>query len=259
MRSGRYGGGVDGHESDVELATRLAVQAGELLVQLRIDAGPDPDPWELGDAGDARANVFLLEQLRALRPGDYVLSEEAADPVERLDADRVWIVDPLDGTREYRVGRHDWAVHVALWERHQGLTAAAVSLPALNEIRTTAAPMAIASRHSGPVVLVSRSRRPWEADLVAAALNGVVDMLGSAGAKAMAVVSGRADVYLAPGGLWEWDAAAPVAVARAAGLDVSNGKGEPLPWNREVPWVDGLVICRPQYREAVFEALAAAR
>ena len=249
---------MDGHESDVELATRLAVEAGRLLVRLRADAGSDRDPWELGDEGDARANIFLLEQLRSHRPGDFVLSEEAADPVERLDADRVWIIDPLDGTREYRSGRHDWAVHVALWERDRGLTAAAVSLPALSEVRSTMVPGAIASRGGGPVVLVSRSRRPWEADLVAAALHGVVDTLGSAGAKAMAVVSGRADVYLVPGGLWEWDAAAPVAVARAAGLDVSNGVGGPLPWNREVPWVDGLVISRPQYTATVFEALAAA-
>ena len=243
-------------ETDVELATRLAVEAGALLNDLRTAAGPDADPWELGDRGDSAANVFLLEQLRNLRPGDFVLSEEAADPVERLGADRVWIVDPLDGTREFRAGRHDWAVHVALWERDLGLTAAAVSLPALGEVRSTAEPGLRTSHNTGPVVLVSRSRRPWEADLVAAALHGVVDTLGSAGAKAMAIVSGRADVYLCPGGLWEWDAAAPVGVARAAGLDVSDGLGRPLPWNREVPWVDGLVISRPELTATVFEVLA---
>jgi 3'(2'), 5'-bisphosphate nucleotidase len=244
-------------ESDVDLATRLAVEAGDLLNALRTSAGPDADPWELGDQGDSAANIFLLEQLRHHRPTDFVLSEEAADPVERLAGDRVWIVDPLDGTREYRAGRHDWAVHVALWERGRGLTAAAVSLPALGEVRSTGAPGVRSTRNAGPVVLVSRSRRPWEADLVAAALHGVVDTLGSAGAKAMAVVSGRADVYLAPGGLWEWDAAAPVAVAAAAGLDVTDGLGRPLPWNREVPWVDGLVICRPEFTATVFETLAA--
>jgi 3'(2'), 5'-bisphosphate nucleotidase len=187
-----------------------------------------------------------------------VLSEESPDQLKRVQADRVWILDPLDGTREYRTMRHDWAVHVALWTRGRGLTAGAVSLPSLNEVRTTLDAGPPRTVPPSPVVLVSRSRRPWVADLVAAELGGVVDSMGSAGAKAMAVVAGQADVYLNPGGLWEWDAAAPAAVAEAAGFVVRGAHGQELTFNHEHPWVDGYIVCRADLADTVFDVLAAA-
>ncbi len=268
-------------ESDVELARRLAIEAGKLLLDLRVRVGRPGsaagsprsllddtgrlDEWDLGDAGDAEANKFLLNELRMARPDDFVLSEEAPDPRQRLDSDRVWIIDPLDGTREYRTHRHDWAVHVALWERGNELIAGAVSMPEFDDVRTTADPGFGRSLGTfgiepdkAPVVLVSRSRRPWVADLVAAEIGGVVDQMGSAGAKTMAVITGQAHVYLNPGGLWEWDAAAPAAVALAAGCDVRDVSGNPLTFNHEHPWVDGFIVSRPEFTETIFDVLRSA-
>jgi 3'(2'), 5'-bisphosphate nucleotidase len=255
-----------GSESDVELARRLAVEAGKLLLELRIRVGRKLDEWDLGDEGDAEANKYLLNELRIARPDDVVLSEESPDQSTRLKSDRVWIIDPLDGTREYRTHRHDWAVHIALWERgHEAgaeLIAGAVSLPEFDEVRTTADPgfgRALGSTEmepiKAPVVLVSRSRRPWVADLVAAEIGGVVDQMGSAGAKAMAVVTGQAHIYLNPGGLWEWDAAAPAAVALAAGCDVRDVNGNPLTFNHAHPWVDGFIVSRPEFTDTIFDVL----
>jgi 3'(2'), 5'-bisphosphate nucleotidase len=243
-------------EDDVALASRLAVEAGALLLDLRERRHRHLDEWDLGDEGDFAANQFLLRELGKHRPDDIVLSEEAPDQQRRLDCDRVWIIDPLDGTREYRTMRHDWAVHVALWTRKEGLTAGAVSLPPLNEVRTTINAGQRRVAPPSPVVLVSRSRRPWVADLVAAEIGGVVDSLGSAGAKTMAVVSGQADVYLNPGGLWEWDAAAPAAVAEAAGFVVRGAYGQELTYNNSHPWVDGFVVCRADLADTVFKVLA---
>ncbi len=250
-------------ETDVELATRLAVEAGALLLETRTKLGKRYDEWDLGDEGDSVANRFLLHELRLARPTDIVLSEEAPDDRDRLLSDRVWIIDPLDGTREYRTHRHDWAVHIALWERGVGLTAAAVSMPEFDEVRNTAEPgfdrplgaPSPAPSDKAPVVLVSRSRRPWVADLVAARIGGVVDQLGSAGAKTLAVVTGQAHVYLNPGGLWEWDAAAPAAVAEAAGCDVRDVNGNRLTYNNAHPWVDGFIVSRPQHTDAIFDVL----
>jgi 3'(2'), 5'-bisphosphate nucleotidase len=258
-------------ESDVELASRLAVQAGVLLRQLRIRLGRGYDEWDLGDEGDAEANKFLLKELAAARPDDLVLSEESPDSRQRLRADRVWIIDPLDGTKEYRTQRHDWAVHVALWERSAGhgaagvgaLTAGAVSMPEFDEVRTSAEPglnRRLGAAHVegaplSPVVLVSRSRRPWVADLIASEINGVVDQMGSAGAKTLAVVTGQASMYLNPGGMWEWDAAAPAAVALAAGLDVRDVNGEPLTFNHPHPWVEGFIVSRPEFTDTIFDIM----
>ncbi len=253
-------------ETDVELATRLAVEAGALLLETRAKLGKHYDEWDLGDEGDLVANRFLLHELRVARPADIVLSEEAPDDRDRLSSDRVWIIDPLDGTREYRTHRHDWAVHVALWQRGVGLSAAAVSLPEFDEVRSTAdpgfdrllgAPAAVRS-DKAPVVLVSRSRRPWVADLVAARIGGVVDQLGSAGAKTLAVITGQAHVYLNPGGLWEWDAAAPAAVAEAAGCDVRDVYGNRLTYNNAHPWVDGFIVSRPEHTDTIFDVLRTA-
>jgi 3'(2'), 5'-bisphosphate nucleotidase len=257
------------NESDVELARRLAVEAGKLLLDLRVSVGGRLDEWDLGDEGDAEANKYLLHELREARPNDSVLSEESPDQSSRLKADRVWILDPLDGTREYRTHRHDWAVHVALWERghdagHE-LIAGAVSMPEFDEVRTTAEPGSGRTLGStemepikAPVVLVSRSRRPWVADLVAAEIGGVVDQMGSAGAKTLAVVTGQAHIYLNPGGLWEWDAAAPTAVALAAGCDVRDVHGNPLTFNHAHPWVDGFIVSRPEFTDIIFDVLRSA-
>jgi 3'(2'), 5'-bisphosphate nucleotidase len=250
-------------ESDEELATRIAAEAGVLLLDLRARLGRRLDEWDLGDEGDAAANKMLLQALQDARPDDQVLSEEAPDQRHRLKADRVWIIDPLDGTREYRTHRHDWAVHVALWVRGEGLTVGAVAMPEFNEVRSTASPgynraygaTEIVPPTKAPVVLVSRSRRPWIADLVAAELGGVVDQLGSAGAKTLAVVTGQANVYLNPGGLWEWDAAAPAAVALAAGCDVTDAWGNPLTFNHDHPWVDGFIVSRPECTAKVLHVL----
>jgi len=203
-----------------------------------------------------------MTELRAAVPGDVVLSEESpearssADP-ERVAAERVWIVDPLDGTREYGDRRRgDWAVHVALVEDHQP-TAAAVALPAQKLLLATDPPPApLPDAPIGPRIAVSRSRPPaWAKDL-AEGLNGTLVPMGSAGAKAMMVVLGAADVYAHSGGQWEWDSAAPVGVARAAGLHTSRIDGSPLEYNTGVPYLPDLVICRPELAAVTLHLLA---
>ena len=202
--------------TDSEIARDFATSAGQLLLKLRADRGFS-DPWKLRDAGDHDSNVHLLELFAEHRPDDIVLSEESADDSRRLAADRVWIIDPLDGTREYGMpGRPDWAVHVALWERSaNGITAAAVAQPALNAVYASDDGAATASESM--VFLVSDSRPPAFAAPVAEKLGGDLQPMGSAGAKAMAVLRGDADAYLHAGGQWEWDSAAPVGVVLAAG------------------------------------------
>jgi 3'(2'), 5'-bisphosphate nucleotidase len=252
---------------DGRLAAELAVQAGALLVGLRVSsAAGGLTGMEAGALGDERSNEAILAGLAAARPQDAVLSEESADDPRRLDAARVWIVDPLDGTREYGLdGRDDWAVHVALWERvaahdgRSGITAAAVALPALGTVMTTDAPPVVPARPdaSGPLrTVVSDSRPPaWLADL-ADVLPLAVHPMGSAGAKAMAVVGGEADVYVHSGGQYEWDSAAPVGVAVAAGLHASRLDGSPLVYNEERPYLPDLVICRPEAAGELLDALA---
>ena len=188
-------------------------------------------------------------------PTDRVLSEESADDRRRLDADRVWIVDPLDGTREFtEPGRNDWAVHVALWERDRGLTAGAVALPAVGIVLSTAEPPVLPPVGDRPWrVIVSRSRAPVVARRVAHALDADVVYLGSAGAKAMAVVLGHADAYVHSGGQYEWDSAAPAAVALAAGLHASRLDGSPLEYNQSSTWLPDLVVCRPELADQVLK------
>ncbi|KJK46046.1 MFS transporter [Lentzea aerocolonigenes] len=221
-------------ETDGELAARLATGTGRLLVRVRP-----------GD-GDRIAQEFLAAQLKEHRPHDAVLSEEAPDDRRRLTSERVWIIDPLDGSREYaEPGRTDWAVHVALW--HAGrLVAAAVALPALARTFGTDQPVALPAPHARPRIAISRTRPPAFAQRVADAVHGVLVPMGSAGAKAMAVVRGEADAYLHAGGMYEWDSAAPVAVARAAGLHASRVDGRPLEYNQPDPWLPDLLICRPE-------------
>jgi 3'(2'), 5'-bisphosphate nucleotidase len=238
---------------DVALAADAARAASDVLLRVRA-SGLTGAP--LGDAGDAAAQQAILELLTAERPDDVVFSEEAADDRRRLSADRVWIVDPLDGTREYGdPDRHDWAVHVALWSAGE-LTASAVALPALGEVYVTApAPTVPPASGGRPRIAVSRSRPPAEADVVADALGGDLVALGSAGYKTLAVVRGEVDAYVHAGGMYQWDSAAPVAVARAAGLAACRLDGSPLVYNDPDPWLPDLVVCRPELAGPILAAL----
>jgi 3'(2'), 5'-bisphosphate nucleotidase len=242
---------------DHRLAHDLAGEAGDLLLALRAGGG---DPDELRAAGDRRSHEFLASQLGELRPGDAVLSEEGRDNPARLTADRVWIVDPLDGTREFgEPGRADWAVHVALWERG-ALTAGAVALPAQGRVLSTAkppaAPPARAARQ--PVrVLVSRTRPPAFLTQLAERIELTLVPLGSAGAKAAAVITGDADAYLHSGGQYEWDSAAPVAVAQAAGLHASRLDGSPLAYNQPDPFLPDILICPAGLAATLLDCLRA--
>ena len=215
--------------------------------------------WHLGDEGDLQAHHLLVDLLAAAAPGDAVLSEEGRDDLRRLEHSRVWIVDPLDGTREYGEGRADWAVHVAL--AIDGVAVAgAVALPALGLTLTADPVPPPASPHTGgPRLVVSRTRPPAIAAEVAAALDGTLLPLGSAGAKAMAVVLGDADAYVHAGGQYEWDNAAPAAVAEAAGLHVSRIDGSPMRYNQADPWVPDVLICRPELAEASLAAIRGGR
>ena len=195
-----------------------------------------------------------MEALAAARPDDAVLSEEGADDPIRLRSQRVWIVDPLDGTREFsELDRDDWAVHVALWEDGE-LIAGAVALPAQGITLATPAVSPPPPAPSAPRIVVSRTRPPAVALQVRDALGGVLVEMGSAGAKVAAVIQGRADVYVHAGGQYEWDSAAPVAVARAAGLHTSRVDGSPLQYNRPDPLLPDVVVCRPELAEAVLAA-----
>ena len=245
--------------TDHDDAARYATEAGALLLELRTRGATDEwARWSLGDAGDVLANRLLLEVLAAEHANDRVLSEESADDPRRLEAERVWIIDPLDGTREFtEPGRSDWAVHVALWARGAGLIAGAVALPAQDRVLCTGAPSGIpAVVGRGLRVVVSRSRPPAAARRVAAALGAELVGMGSAGAKAMAVVDGKVDAYVHAGGQYEWDSAAPAAVAAASGFHVSRVDGTPLVYNRPDPWLPDFVVCRPELAEAVLEAAA---
>jgi 3'(2'), 5'-bisphosphate nucleotidase len=239
---------------DVEVARRAAQAAADVLLRLR-DAG-DLTGRPLGDAGDAAAQQAIVASLAADRPQDVVFSEEAVDDPRRLTADRVWIVDPLDGTREYgEPGRHDWAVHVALWSAGE-LTAAAVALPGLGEMLLTDPAPALPPRADGRVrVAVSRSRPPAEAAAVAALLDAELVPLGSAGYKTVAVARGEVDAYVHSGGQYQWDSAAPVAIARAAGLTTCRLDGSPLVYNDPDPWLPDLVVCRPELADRILGAV----
>jgi len=234
---------------DDQLARSLAAAAGLRLVALRethVGPGSDySDAAALRKAADLQSHEFLAAELASLRPADAVLSEEGADDRGRLSASRVWIIDPLDGTREYgEPGRSDWAVHVALWQDGQ-LTAGAVALPAAGVVLSTAEPPQ-PREDSGQVplrILVSRTRPPEFVQRLAGDLGAVLVPMGSAGAKAAAVMLGEADAYVHAGGQYEWDSAAPVAVAQAAGLHASRIDGGPLRYNQADPSVADILIC----------------
>jgi 3'(2'), 5'-bisphosphate nucleotidase len=241
---------------DHEQAAEIATEAGERLLEVRarLEAA-NTDPREVKDAGDQTAHDYIVAELAELFPDDAVLSEEGADDHARLSAERVWIVDPLDGTREFsEPGRGDWAVHVALVEAGQ-VIAAAVALPALGitftDVPPPEPPAPMGERP--PRLVVSRSRPPAITGPLQHALGAELVPLGSAGAKAMAVVVGEVDVYAHHGGQFEWDSAAPVGVAAAAGLHVSRLDGSPLEYNRPDPWLPDLLICRAELAGRVLE------
>lgn len=244
-------------ETDHQLATRLAEQAGLLLVTLREEMwARSAHPWQVMDNGDLAAHRFLMEELHKARPGDSVLSEEGSDDRTRVSADRVWIVDPLDGTNEYgEQGRPDWAVHVALWERGE-LTAGAVSLPAVGSVFSTDPPPAMEPYgREQPIIVTSRNRTPFLAIAIGRALGCNAIRLGSAGAKTMAVILGHADIYAHDGGMYQWDSAAPAAVAKAAGLHVSRIDGSPLKYNAADPWLPDFLVCRQELADDVLAAV----
>ena len=238
-------------ETDVALAIRLARQTGALLQALRDNSRLHDRA--LGDAGDRQANEFLLSELAMHRPHDAVLSEESHDDRKRLNASRVWIIDPLDGTREYREQRGDWAVHVALVDQGT-VIAAAVSQPCRDQVFSSiAAPTPELVKR---VIVVSRSRPPAKAQAIADALAATIEPLGSAGVKALAVVRGEALAYVHEGGLNEWDAAAPIGVALAHGLHVSDLVGRAIVFNQhDVVLNDGLIICRPECADTILRTL----
>jgi len=233
---------------DHVLARDLAVAAGQLLLDLR---GRGGDRDALRKSGDRLSHEFLAAELAARRPGDAVLSEEGVDDKARLAAQRVWIVDPLDGTREFgEDGRTDWAVHVALWERGGSglgrLTAGAVALPAQGRVLSTVSPPAPPGGAPTRLrLVVSRSRAPRLVRDVAGRLGAELVPCGSAGAKVATVITGETDAYLHAGGFYEWDTAAPVAVARAAGYHASRIDGAELAYNREDPLLPDILVCRP--------------
>ncbi|HEY5711631.1 MAG TPA: 3'(2'),5'-bisphosphate nucleotidase CysQ [Allosphingosinicella sp.] len=239
--------------SDEELAARLAEEAGRLLLELRGAAGGANG---LGIAGDKAANAWLIDSLAEARPDDAILSEESPDLLKRLQCERVWIIDPLDGTREYAEGRDDWAVHVAL--AIDGVPAiGAVAIPAHGRLfRSGRVRLPPAPDRVRPIMLVSRTRPPPETEAVADLLGADLVAMGSAGAKAMAVVAGEADIYLHSGGQHEWDNCAPAAVALAAGLHASRIDGSPLVYNQADTCMPDLLIARPEYAPAILSYCA---
>lgn len=245
--------------TDHELAARLATEAGALLLDVRQELA-EATAEERKAAGDKRSHDFLMAALADERPDDAVLSEEGVDDPVRLGAERVWIVDPLDGTREFsELGRTDWAVHVALWQRHGDggeLIAGAVALPAQDITLATPTVAGPPPAPAVPRIVVSRTRPPAVALEVREALGGMLVEMGSAGAKVASVVQGLSDVYVHAGGQYEWDSAAPVAVARAAGLHTSRIDGSTLRYNQRDSKLPDLIVCRPELADAVLAVTA---
>lgn len=244
------------NKHDDELAAELARTAGAVLLAVRTSGVFEGKP--LGKAGDQVSNAFLMRALAEHRPDDGVLSEESADSAARLAHERVWIIDPLDGTREYGEDRVDWAVHVALCVNGVPDPACAVAIPAQDKVFARASGLAAPpAPHNGRLrIAVSRSRPPAVAEHVAQALDAELVPLGSAGYKAMAVVMGEVDAYLHAGGQYEWDSAAPVGVALAAGLHASRIDGSPLVYNQANPLLPDLLIARAELAEQLLRAIA---
>ena len=243
--------------SDAALAADLAHRAGELLVvRQRSNTNSSSSGWMLGQDADEEANSFLVDELTRARPNDSFLTEESPDDLSRLESNRTWIIDPLDGSGGFGYGAADWAVHVALTETGQA-TAGAVAVPALNTTFSTESVSMPDSVDRRPIVVVGRSRVLTDGRAVTEALGGELNVCSSAGVKAMLVVNGEADVYVHGPSLYEWDVCAPAAVATAAGLAVTDRLGRELRFNEDSePVVDGFVVCRPRLLAEVLAALA---
>ncbi|QZD86511.1 3'(2'),5'-bisphosphate nucleotidase CysQ [Qipengyuania psychrotolerans] len=239
--------------TDAELAAHLAEVAGDILIKVR-ESGMF-EGKSLGKAGDETANQFLVHALRQQRPEDGLLSEESKDTQERLSKERVWIVDPVDGTREYGEARSDWAVHVALCIGGRP-EIGAVALPGLGTVLRTDKPIDVPPATATPRMVVSRTRPAAEAVAVSEKIGAELVGMGSAGAKAMAVVRGEAEIYLHTGGQYEWDSAAPAAVALAHGMHASRIDGSPLVYNQADTYMPDLLICRPEYADQVLAEVA---
>ena len=239
--------------SDASLAADLAERAGDLLLEVR--ASGQYEGKALGKAGDHAANAFLVDAIATLRPDDGLLSEERDCDGKRIGKSRVWIVDPVDGTREYGEGRTDWAVHVALTIDGQPVTGA-VALPGLGQVLRTDLPVTVPPAPEQLRMVVSRTRPAPEAVAVAEALGAELVPMGSAGAKAMSIIRGEADIYLHSGGQYEWDSCAPVAVALAHGLHASRIDGSPLIYNRADSYMPDLLICRKEHAAQVLALVA---
>ncbi len=241
----------DSVTDDHTLAAWLATVAGELLVDVR---GGGLTGRDLKDAGDRSAHDLLMALLAEHRPDDAVLSEEGRDDKARLSCPRVWIVDPLDGTREFsEPPRDDWAVHVALWADGD-LVAGAVAQPGLGRTFHTGHPPAVPPRTAArPRIAVSRTRPPAFVEALAGRLDAELVPMGSAGAKVISVVRDASDAYVHAGGQYEWDSAAPVAVARAAGLHTSRADGSPLAYNQDDVLLPDLLVCRPELAEPILD------
>src|SRR2546423_1288078 len=244
------------HRSSHDLARDVADSAGRLLLEIRQRLANGVDPADVRREGDLRSHELILRRLRLEAPEAGILSEESAELVHGSGKERLWIIDPLDGTREFgEVGRVDWAVHVSLVEAGKPV-AGAVALPALGVTYATDRPLrAPAVPQRVLRIAASRTRPAQEAAGLARRLAGELVPMGSAGAKAMAVVSGAVDVYVHSGGQYVWDSAAPVAVAVAAGLHASRIDGSELVYGRETPWLPDLLVCRPELRERVLDEL----
>ncbi|ETI63234.1 MFS transporter [Sphingobium sp. C100] len=246
--------------SDADLAAHLAEVAGRILTEVRSSGLFSPKA--LGKAGDQTANQFLCHALRETRPEDGLLSEEEKDNPIRLDKSRVWIVDPVDGTREYGEARSDWAVHVGMAIDGQPAIGA-VALPGL-DLTGTGSGTVLRSDQPRPLpsaperlrMVVSRTRPAAEAVAVAQTLDAELVPMGSAGAKAMAVILGQADIYLHSGGQYEWDSMAPAAVAIAHGLHASRIDGGPLRYNQANVYLPDLLICRKEHAEKILGLIA---
>lgn len=243
-------------KDDAQLAANLADQAGRLLLHIRRSSALTGK--SLGQAGDRASHELLLTALRAVRPKDSVRSEEGREGEHTASVSRLWIIDPLDGTREYSEGRDDWAVHVALAIEGVPVTGA-VAIPGRGEVHATLSPLPLFKAASRPRMVVSRSRPSVQCLEVANILEAEIIEMGSAGAKAMAVLRGEADIYLHSGGQYEWDSCAPAAVAAAHGLHVSRACGSPLVYGADDPWLPDLLICHPDWSNKVLSAWPANR
>ena len=251
--------------NDLDLATMVAKSAGELLMKVREENANLIDTRELGDIADQAAEKLISEQLKKYRPADAILSEEALDNLNRLAADRVWIVDPLDGTKEYSNNRDDFAVHIALWERADttnlsAISTSVVALPATGQILDSKTKQILESFSGIPRVVVSRTRPPETMSPILNALKdkfGAVETipLGSVGAKVAQLIMGKADVYVHTTGFYEWDVAAPLGVAAAKGFHVSDISNSAIILNKENTKVENLLICHPQLAETLLAAL----